>query len=491
MPEILQTPEGWSYLEGDTHLGPWMTQAHRIDHDYGTVGIVLPYVIPGSVVVEVGASIGTWTIPLLRAVGPRGKLIAFEPFAEIYQCLERNVTKELNSLGRDREVFLSEAAIGVGPVRLNKIIGNYGASFVEPCSSEGDCKVARLDDLCSSLNKGERISFIKIDCEGAELDVLRSGKELIAKHQPVMFIEINAHTLIRRGLIPADLISEIHSMGYDVFPQPPSALAAGMVQYDVLCKPKVMDAQIFICTWAQDLNWLKYALLSIRKYWKSSYPPFILATQDCHGRIPIEAEQIGALVRYEGQWGDHHLGQQYEKLIADTRVCARYILFMDSDCLFTRNSCAADFASQDGRPFIHGELYEGLLKTANASDLPCFKAYRENVNRLSGFYPDYEYVRLQPFMFHADSLTRFRDFVHARNPGRHLGIVMTDYFSWHFSEFNQLGAWCHRFEPELYDFIVIDDPEIGRQPSARMRQFHSWSQTPESMWQEVSTILEP
>ena len=67
---------------------------------------------------------------------------------------------------------------------------------------------------------------------------------------------------------------------------------------------------------------------------------------------------------------------------------------------------------------------------------------------------------------------------------------MTDYFSWHFSEFNQLGAWCHRFEPELYDFIAIDDPEIGRQRCARMRQFHSWSQTPESMWQEVKAILE-
>jgi hypothetical protein len=253
-----------------------------------------------------------------------------------------------------------------------------------------------------------------------------------------------------------------------------------------------MDAQIFICTWLPDLNWLKYALLSIKKYWRSSYPPFILATQDCHGRIPIEAEEVGALVRYEPQWGDHHLGQQYEKLIADTRVSAPYILYMDSDCLFTRDSSAADFGSKDGKPFLYGELYEELIKRESGAHQVCFRAYRGNVNRLSGIYPLYEYMRLQPFMFHTDSLTRFRDFVHARNPGRHLGIVMTDYFSGHFSEFNQISAWCHHFEPQLYDFFAIQDPDIGRRPYAgsRMRQFHSWSQSPESMWEEVRTILE-
>jgi hypothetical protein len=46
----------------------------------------------------------------------------------------------------------------------------------------------RLDDICAHIEG--RISFIKIDVEGHELEVLRGGTATLAKHRPNLLIEI-------------------------------------------------------------------------------------------------------------------------------------------------------------------------------------------------------------------------------------------------------------------------------------------------------------
>src|SRR4051812_4112055 len=62
--------------------------------DYLKNGIVLR---PGDTVVDVGANIGAFAVVAASIVGPRGRVIAFEPVAETFQCLTENVA--LNGLG--------------------------------------------------------------------------------------------------------------------------------------------------------------------------------------------------------------------------------------------------------------------------------------------------------------------------------------------------------------------------------------------------------
>ena len=44
----------------------------------------------GDTVLEVGANIGTYTVPLADAVGPTGFVYAFEPFRKIFQIMTAN-----------------------------------------------------------------------------------------------------------------------------------------------------------------------------------------------------------------------------------------------------------------------------------------------------------------------------------------------------------------------------------------------------------------
>lgn len=71
---------------------------------------------------------------------------------------------------------------------------NIGTSFSSPIAIEGKKFEIRegisLDDIMLELNEIKKISFIKIDVEGQELDVLQSGEKLILSNRPFICLEI-------------------------------------------------------------------------------------------------------------------------------------------------------------------------------------------------------------------------------------------------------------------------------------------------------------
>lgn len=68
-----------------------------------------------------------------------------------------------------------------------------------------------VDSLVSRL-KLERVNFIKIDCEGAEVEVLDGAMETLRHFQPTVVLEFNAHCLMNFGRInPPDALDRIMS----------------------------------------------------------------------------------------------------------------------------------------------------------------------------------------------------------------------------------------------------------------------------------------
>jgi hypothetical protein len=66
-----------------------------------------------------------------------------------------------------------------------------------------------LDDICAPVSG--KISFIKIDVEGHELDVIRGGEATIRQHRPNLLVEIEQ----RHSPIPiAQTFDHILSFGY-------------------------------------------------------------------------------------------------------------------------------------------------------------------------------------------------------------------------------------------------------------------------------------
>ena len=91
---------------------------------------------PGDTVVEVGANIGTITVPLAHAVGDTGVVFAYEPQADIYEMLRTNLNANapnatpLNlGLGRAPTVAHYDSNRGnTGGVKLAVLVGTGSRS---------------------------------------------------------------------------------------------------------------------------------------------------------------------------------------------------------------------------------------------------------------------------------------------------------------------------------------------------------------------------
>jgi FkbM family methyltransferase len=140
---------------------------------------------PGDTVIDVGANIGTHTIPLARHASPAGRLIAFEAQPVIAMLLEANLA--LNDIGWV-EVRVAAAGALAGHLPLPAVDytrdgQNFGGVSLIGAQTEALAPMQRLDDLAANP------SLIKVDVEGMELDVLKGGTGVITDLRPVLYVE--------------------------------------------------------------------------------------------------------------------------------------------------------------------------------------------------------------------------------------------------------------------------------------------------------------
>ena len=144
--------------------------------------LLAEHIVPGSVVIEVGAHIGTHTVRMGQLAGPWGRVYAFEPQRKIYRELHHNLA--LNGV---TNVVALRMAIGSGETRIIEMNpaspGNEGGTGV---GSGGDAAELRSLDSFGF----ERLSLLKIDVETYENEVLDGALDTIRRHRPVMLIEI-------------------------------------------------------------------------------------------------------------------------------------------------------------------------------------------------------------------------------------------------------------------------------------------------------------
>jgi FkbM family methyltransferase len=150
------------------------------------------HIRPGDVVCDIGANKGSFLYWLARWSNP-GRVIAFEPQPELAEGLSRlcskfslkNVTVERSavySATEQREFFIPEghqpAASLLKPIGPSKAISTATIS---------------LDEYFSEM---ERVSAIKIDVEGSELDVLHGARHTLARCMPLLVFECDRHNAL-------------------------------------------------------------------------------------------------------------------------------------------------------------------------------------------------------------------------------------------------------------------------------------------------------
>lgn len=155
-----------------------------------------------SVVVDIGAHIGTFAVPIARVAGDT---IAFEPSHEASTLLLKNAT-ENNARIRVVNKALG-STVGSGTLVIRKA-SNAGANTLVP---GGDIPVTTLDDEVRDAD------FIKMDVEGMEVEVLRGGIRLIERARPIVLFEVNLSQLRAHHTSPRALGRFFIQRGYRLY----------------------------------------------------------------------------------------------------------------------------------------------------------------------------------------------------------------------------------------------------------------------------------
>ena len=151
----------------------------------GELVTLLQILVPGQVVVDVGANIGTHTIPFAERVTNTGLVLAFEPQRQVFCYLTANV--QLNNL-LNVVTFQNALSNSPGevliPLRDPRLKFNFGAVNAEESPEGEPVDVLELDNL-----NLERCNLIKIDVEGMERKVIEGAGKTIRRTRPVLFVE--------------------------------------------------------------------------------------------------------------------------------------------------------------------------------------------------------------------------------------------------------------------------------------------------------------
>lgn len=146
----------------------------------------------GGVFLDVGANVGFFSLVAARVVGPSGTVVAFEPVPENASAAERNAA--LNSFARVRVV---QAAVGAAPGRMTLHVTRHPGGAALASSAAPPDRVNSIEVEVVSLDaafESGRVpppDLVKIDVEGAELDVLRGMSGLAARCGPSILCEFD------------------------------------------------------------------------------------------------------------------------------------------------------------------------------------------------------------------------------------------------------------------------------------------------------------
>jgi FkbM family methyltransferase len=166
----------------------------------------------GATVLDIGANLGGYTVLLAQWVGPGGRVHAFEPAPGAREGLMRHVA--LNGVSGHVVVHPEALSAGAGKARF-RARGIQGDNrLVSDGAADGiDVSTTSIDDFC--LANAVRPGFIKLDVEGAELDVLRGARATIASagNSLELYVEMHPHLWSAFGYSHAELEAELAHQG--------------------------------------------------------------------------------------------------------------------------------------------------------------------------------------------------------------------------------------------------------------------------------------
>ena len=177
-----------------------------------SLDLILKRLNPGDNVIDIGAHIGLYSLPMSEVVGPEGTVIAFEPNpnnvtllnwnVEVNEC--KNIKVEEQALRNESSVSdLLLSGINTGDHRF------YGNGYVET-----------IPVMCTTLDNYLRdsdikVNAIKMDIQGGEGEALYGMKQVLLDNPDIFILwELSPEQLTNAKTDPLEVLNYLTELGF-------------------------------------------------------------------------------------------------------------------------------------------------------------------------------------------------------------------------------------------------------------------------------------
>lgn len=183
---------------------------YKLRTEAGPVDALRSLVPEGSLVIDVGANIGFFTLRFAEWVGKTGRVIAVEPDIENFDALTGRLAK--SGLGGRVDAHRAVAAARPATLKLRRNEAHPGDHRIATDGEGIDVPAETIDRLAACSGTLD-IALMKIDVQGAEMLVLEGARGTLERG-PALFIEIDRGALREFGSSPEALAGFLNAFGY-------------------------------------------------------------------------------------------------------------------------------------------------------------------------------------------------------------------------------------------------------------------------------------
>jgi FkbM family methyltransferase len=208
------------------------------------------YISEGDLAIDIGANIGDTTVPMGLCTGASGLTIGFDPNPYVFKILQKNASLNTGRMKidtvpcaiseKDEEFYFisSEASFGNGGISKEK--DSSHGKFIYPEMIKG----VNLNDFLREnyANWMDKLSFIKIDTEGYDKEIIKSISNLLITYKPVIVAESFGKS---SDLAKMELYDVIERLGYDIY---------YFEDFDINARTVKIEEKKDIANWKETIN---------------------------------------------------------------------------------------------------------------------------------------------------------------------------------------------------------------------------------------------
>ena len=185
--------------------------AYKRYFEAGPIDRLQEFVPPGSIVIDVGANVGFFSVRFAQWVGDSGEVISIEPEERNYASLI-SALKQKHLASRVRALKAVAADVpGTTYLEINPL---HPADHKVSRDGTGVAVDAvKLDDLIPD-KRPLKPGLIKIDVQGAEMLVLQGASDTLRISGPALFVELHEEGLSKFGTSVSAILDYLSQYGY-------------------------------------------------------------------------------------------------------------------------------------------------------------------------------------------------------------------------------------------------------------------------------------